>query len=85
MCPLGRSSGWPTKSARSSSRRTIAAAKNGDQAAALALVAQKSGINDATTDGTTALHWAVQSADRKLVTAPLEAGAHANAAKRYEA
>jgi ankyrin repeat protein len=61
----------------------VAAAKNGNQAAALALVAQKAGIDDAAADGTTALHWAAQSADRKLVGALLAAGADPNVANRY--
>ena len=61
----------------------VAAAKNGNQAAALALVSQGTGIDEPAADGTTALHWAVQSADRKLVGALLAAGADANAANRY--
>ena len=61
----------------------VAAAKNGNQAAALALIARGTGIDEPSADGTTALHWAVQSADRKLVGALLSAGADANAANRY--
>jgi len=61
----------------------VAAAKRGDQAAALALAKPGAAINEPEVDGTTALHWAVQSADRKLVAALLEAGAEANVANRY--
>jgi len=61
----------------------VDAAKTGNQARALALVAEGAGLDEAAADGTTALHWAVQAADRKLVAALLEAGANANAANRY--
>jgi ankyrin repeat protein len=61
----------------------VAAAKSGAHAAALELVAKGADINDTEADGTTALHWAVRSADRKLIAALLEAGAHANAQNRY--
>lgn len=60
-----------------------AAAKSGDHAAALKLVEQGAGINDAEADGTTALHWAARSGDRELVAALLAAGANPNAANRY--
>jgi len=61
----------------------IEAAKRGDHAAALELVAQRAGINETEADGTTALHWAARSGDRELVAALLAAGADANAANRY--
>jgi ankyrin repeat protein len=61
----------------------VDAAKRGDHAAALKLVEKGTGINDAETDGTTALHWAVRAGDRTLVTALLKAGADPNAANRY--
>jgi uncharacterized protein len=61
----------------------VAAAKNGEHAAALKLVERGAGINDAEADGTTALHWAVRSRDRELVAALLAAGANPNAANRY--
>jgi ankyrin repeat protein len=61
----------------------IEAAKRGDHAAALELVAKRAGINETEADGTTALHWAVRSGDRELVVALLAAGADPNAANRY--
>src|SRR5262249_25157611 len=45
----------------------VAAAKSGEHAAALKLVEQGAGINDAAADGTTALHWAARFGDRELV------------------
>lgn len=61
----------------------VTAAKNGNQAAALALVKQGAAVDEPEPDGTTALHWAVRAADRTLVRALLDAGADANAANRY--
>jgi ankyrin repeat protein len=61
----------------------VAAAKRGDQAAALVLAKQGTAIDEPEADGMTALHWAVQAADRELVAALLEAGAKPNVANRY--
>jgi uncharacterized protein len=61
----------------------VAAAKSGQQAAALALVKQGASVDDTEADGTTALHWAARSGDRKLVAALLDAGAKPNVANRY--
>jgi ankyrin repeat protein len=61
----------------------VAAAKAGRQAAALELIEQGLGLDDAEADGTTALHWAAQLADAKLAAALLAAGANPNAANRY--
>src|SRR5688500_9524905 len=61
----------------------VVAAKRGDPPAALALVQQGAPVNEPEADGTTALHWAVQSADGALVAALLDARADPNAANRY--
>ena len=63
--------------------KLIEAVKTGDREAALALVADKDGVNAAEADGTTALHWAAEQGDLELVAALLKAGADPKAANRY--
>ena len=59
------------------------ALKNGDDAAARALLAERADANDADADGTTALHWAVHRGDVELVKTLLDAGAKVDARNRY--
>ncbi len=59
------------------------AAKRGDTAAALALLAARQPPNATEPDGTTALHWAANRDDLELARALLEAGAAVDARNRY--
>lgn len=61
----------------------VAAAKDGDHARALALLADSADVTAAEADGTTALHWAVRYDDVELAERLIEAGADAKAANRY--
>jgi len=63
----------------------VDAARNGDRAAALGLLAERADANQAEADGTTALHWAVHNDDDELVTRLLAAGAEVDAANDYGA
>jgi ankyrin repeat protein len=63
----------------------VAAARDGDRAAALALLAERADPNEAEADGTAALHWAVHHDDAELVTRLLAAGAHVGVANDYGA
>jgi ankyrin repeat protein len=60
----------------------IAAIKNQDHRAALALIRQRTPVRQTEPDGTTPLHWAVDVNDVEMVKALLRAGA-TNAANRY--
>jgi uncharacterized protein len=57
--------------------------RDGDRAAALALLKQHADVNAAEPDGTTALQWAVRQDDRELVDRLIKAGANVKAANRY--
>jgi uncharacterized protein len=61
----------------------VDAVKSGDRSAALALLQQKVNVNVAESDGTTALHWAVQRDDLDLVERLIKAGANVNAKNDY--
>lgn len=61
----------------------VEAVKLGNRAGALELIADGARLDDVEADGTTALHWAVRSADGELIAALLAAGADPNAANRY--
>jgi ankyrin repeat protein len=63
----------------------VDAARNGDRAAALGLIAERADPNRAEADGTTALHWAVHSSDTDLVEALIAAGADVKVANDYGA
>jgi ankyrin repeat protein len=63
----------------------IDAAKAGDTAAAVALLAGGADVNASEADGTTALHWAAHRGDADLVRRLLRAGANVNAANDYGA
>src|SRR5687768_5788915 len=69
----------------SSSPALIDAARNGDHATAVALLAERADPNQTESDGTTPLHWAVHHDDADLVVRLLEAGANAVAANDYGA
>ncbi len=61
----------------------IEAVRKGDQAAIRTLLATKTNVNDATVDGTTALHWASQRGDVDALERLLGAGADVRASNRY--
>ena len=61
----------------------VDAVKAGNRTAAIALIDQKADVNAAESDGTTALHWAVQQGDLDLVQHLLRAGANAKAKNDY--
>ncbi|MEO8256889.1 MAG: ankyrin repeat domain-containing protein [Acidobacteriota bacterium] len=60
----------------------VEAVKQGDAAAARALLARQADVNAAGADGTTALHWAVEHDDVELTAALIRAGARTGAANR---
>ena len=59
------------------------AAKRGDRARLMTLIADGADVTVPERDGTTALHWAVRAGDLEAVTSLLEAGADPMAANRY--
>lgn len=61
----------------------IDAIKTGNRQVARAALKQARDVNTPEADGTTALHWAVQSDDVEIVRLLLRAGARADAANRY--
>jgi len=61
----------------------VDAVKSGDRSTAIALLQQKVNVNAAESDGTTALHWAVQRDDLDLVDRLIKAGANVNAKNDY--
>ena len=61
----------------------VDAVKDGNRAVVQTLLRQKTNVNAAEADGTTALHWAVRADDQELVRLLLRAGANARAANRY--
>jgi ankyrin repeat protein len=63
----------------------VDAARNGDHAAAVGLLAERADPNQAESDGTTPLHWAVHHDDADLVARLLAAGANVAAANDYGA
>jgi ankyrin repeat protein len=66
-----------------SPRPLIDAVNRGDHAAVRTLLRDKALVNQPAADGTTALHYAVQSNDAELVKLLLAAGANVKAANRY--
>jgi ankyrin repeat protein len=58
------------------------AVMNGNKAAVRALLQQKTNVNAAQVDGTTALHWAVQANDLETADLLIRAGAKVSAANR---
>ena len=63
----------------------VDAAKQDDAAAALAQIAAGADVNAPTSDGTTALHWAVHHDDGPLIDALLKAHANPKATNDYGA
>ncbi len=63
----------------------VSAARSGDRAAALALLAERADPQQAESDGTTPLHWAVHNGDEELVRRLIAAGADVTAANDYGA
>ena len=69
--------------AASTGARLIEAVQRGDRAAVRAMLQDAADVNEASADGTTALHWAVHRDDAELVDALLGAGANVKAVNRY--
>jgi ankyrin repeat protein len=63
----------------------VDAAREGERAAVLGLLAERANPNEPEADGTTALHWAVHHDDAELVTRLLAAGANVAAVNDYGA
>ena len=63
----------------------VDAARNDDHAAAVGLLVERADPNQAESDGTTPLHWAVHNDDAELVQRLLAAGANVAAANDYGA
>ena len=63
----------------------VDAARNDDHATAVGLLAERADPNQAESDGTTPLHWAVHNDDAELVQRLLAAGANVAAANDYGA
>jgi len=63
--------------------RVVEAAKSGDRATALALIAAHADVNAPEVDGTTPLHWAVHRDDADLVQRLIKAGARADVKNNY--
>jgi ankyrin repeat protein len=61
----------------------VDAVKNTDKAAVRTLLQQRTDVNAAETDGTTALHWAAYRGDLETAQLLLRAGANVKAANRY--
>ncbi len=63
----------------------VNAARTGDAQVVRSLLQQKNAVdvNETAVDGTTALHWAVQRDDTKMVEMLIRSGANAHAANRY--
>jgi uncharacterized protein len=74
---------WTAINLGQSNTRLAELVRTGDTAAALELLKKGTSGNSADPDGTTALHWAVQQDDARLVRALLTSGAKVGAANRY--
>jgi ankyrin repeat protein len=59
------------------------AVRDGDRAAAIAMLKQHADVNAPEADGTTALDWAVRQDDRDMADRLIKAGANVKAANRY--
>jgi len=66
-----------------SSLPLVVAVKDSNRDGVRTLLRQKTNVNAAEADGTTALHWAVRADDQELIRLLLAAGANARAANRY--
>ena len=63
--------------------RLVEAIREGDKAAAQALLSQRVDVNEAQADGATALHWAAQRNDLETADLLIRAGASVNARNDY--
>ncbi len=66
-----------------SEARLAEAARHMDRAAVRAMIEQRTDVNAAEPDGTTALHWAANQDDLETAALLVKAGANARAANRY--
>jgi ankyrin repeat protein len=64
-------------------RRIIEAAKQGNRERVRSLLKEKVPVNASSTDGTTALHWAVRANDMEITRLLLQSGADVRVADRY--
>ena len=69
--------------ARAADSPLLAAAKKSDVAAVRRLLRQGTSVNASGPDGSTALHWAVESDDREMSRLLIKAGADVKCANRY--
>lgn len=67
-----------------SGARLVEAVKQGDRAAAIALINQKADVNAAEPDGTTPLIWAARQNDLDLADRLIRSGAKVTASNRYD-
>jgi ankyrin repeat protein len=63
--------------------RLVDALKSRDREAARSLLAEKAGVNDRQSDGSTPLHWAAYWEDAEIADLLIRAGANVNAANEY--
>ena len=83
-CLFGGLLSLATLNAASVTNDIVEAAKLQNMAAVNELIGDKTNVNAAAPDGSTALLWAIQRDDVTMTEALLEASADANAANRYE-
>src|SRR5262245_20435151 len=76
-------SSWLLVAALGAAAPLVDAVKAGDRAGAIAMIDKRVDVNAPESDGTTALHWAVQQGDLDLVQRLLRAGANVKAKNDY--
>jgi uncharacterized protein len=73
----------PASVAARAEPEVVAAVKSGNAAAVRTLIERKSDVNASEVDGTSALHWAIRTADLTTSELLIRAGARVDAANRY--
>lgn len=74
---------WSVVAAAAGGPELLDAVKQGNKVTVRALLKQRADVKAVESDGTTALHWAVQADDLEMTQLLLRAGANANAANRF--